>query len=306
MSEAFGDRLIGRVRALGHPLCVGLDPHLAKFPPLFRQGAMAPGAPETAEAVVSFCLAVLDRVAGRVAAVKPQSAFFEQLGPAGVAALGRVIAEARRRDLLVILDAKRGDIASTAEGYAAAYLAKDAPLRADALTVNPYLGLDTLEPFAAAAQESGAGLFVLVKTSNPGSADLQDLPAPDRPLYEHLAESLAPLSDRLTGGDTGWSSLGVVVGAPWPEPSQRIRQLLPRTPFLVPGYGAQGGGLTEAFAGFVPGPNNTREGGLINSSRAILFPAAANVSDTTTWERAIDTALTTTISKFKRAASEST
>jgi orotidine-5'-phosphate decarboxylase len=298
VSEAFGDRLIHRVRELGHPLCVGLDPHLAKLPPLFRQGAMAPGDPETAEAVLSFCLAMLDRVEGRVAAVKPQSAFFEQLGPVGVAVLGSVMSEARRRGLLVILDAKRGDIGSTAEGYAAAYLAKDAPLRADALTVNPYLGMDTLEPFAAAAQEAGAGLFVLVKTSNPGSADLQDLPAPARPLYEHVAESLSPLAERLTGPETGWSSLGVVVGAPWPEPSQRIRQLLPRSPFLVPGYGAQGGGVHEAFAGFVEGPDASSEGGLINSSRAILFPPTANVSDAPTWERAIDTALTSTIEEL--------
>ena len=122
MAAAFADRFVQSARRLGHPLCVGIDPHLGLIPPAFRAGAMAPGAPDTAAAVERWCLALLDRVAGRVAVVKPQSAFFEALGPAGAAVLARVIAEARARGLLVLLDAKRGDVGSTAEAYAAAYL----------------------------------------------------------------------------------------------------------------------------------------------------------------------------------------
>ncbi|MCA9510785.1 MAG: orotidine-5'-phosphate decarboxylase, partial [Myxococcales bacterium] len=171
----FGDALVERVRALGHPLCVGIDPHLALVPEPFRRGAMSPDDPATADAVEVLCNALVDRVAGRVAVVKPQVAFFEQLGWRGVRALERVVARARAAGLLVLVDAKRGDIGSTAEGYAAAYFGARAPVRADALTVSPYLGLDTLAPFLDAARASGAGVFVLVKTSNPGSGDVQDL-----------------------------------------------------------------------------------------------------------------------------------
>jgi orotidine-5'-phosphate decarboxylase len=301
VSDAFADRLIRRVREIGHPLCVGLDPHLPQLPASFRRGSMAPGAPETAEAVEAFCLAALDRVVGRVAAVKPQAAFFEQLGPPGAAVLGRVVAEARARDLLVILDAKRGDIGSTAEGYARAYLAKDAPLRADALTVNPWLGLDTLEPFIQAAEASGAGLFVLVKTSNPGSGDLQDRLVGERRVWEVLADELAPLAARLRGPATEWSSLGVVVGATYPEESERVRELLPSSPFLVPGYGAQGGGATAALAGFVPGPGGRLEGGLVNSARAILFPDGGEAGGHA-WEEAFDAALARAADELGRAA----
>jgi len=301
VSDAFADRLIRRVREVGHPLCVGIDPHLPRIPESFRRGTMAPGASETAAAVEAFCLAVLDRVAGRVAAVKPQSAFFEQLGPHGAAVLGRVLSEARARQLLVILDAKRGDIGSTAEGYARAYLAKDAPMRADALTVNPYLGLDTLEPFVQTAQASGAGLFVLVKTSNPGSGDLQDRAIGERRVWEQLADDLAPLAARLRGPATEWSSLGVVVGATYPAESQRVRELLPSAPFLVPGYGAQGGDAREALAGFVPGPGGQLEGGLVSSSRAILFPDGGEAGGPA-WEQALDAALARAIDELDLAA----
>jgi orotidine-5'-phosphate decarboxylase len=147
----FADALVTRVRALGHPLCVGLDPHLPLLPALFRRGSMAPARPETAAAVESILGAVLDRVAGRVAAVKPQSAFFEQLGARGAELLARLVARARERELFVILDAKRGDVGSTNEGYATAYLDPAGGLPVDAITVSPWLGLDTLEPYVAAA-----------------------------------------------------------------------------------------------------------------------------------------------------------
>jgi len=264
---------------------------------------MTPEAPETAAAVRAFCLAMLDRLAGRVAIVKPQIAFFERLGWRGMQALDEVVAGARERDLLVLLDAKRGDIGSTARGYAEAYLGSEAALPVDALTVNPYLGLDTLEPFMKAAGETGGGVFVLVKTSNPGSGDLQDLRLGDQLLYERVAGALAGIAERMTGPETGWSSLGAVVGATYPEVHRRIRELLPRALFLVPGYGAQGGGARDAVAGFAPGPAGRLEGGLVNSSRGILFPPGSDTDAAASWERAVDEALDRAIGELGEAVS---
>ncbi|MBK7949917.1 MAG: orotidine-5'-phosphate decarboxylase [Deltaproteobacteria bacterium] len=298
---SFADRLIPRLRALGHPLCVGLDPHLASIPALFARGTMAPGDERTAEAVEALLGAVVDRVAGRVAVVKPQIAFFEQLGWRGMRALERLCERARRAGLLVLLDAKRGDIGSTAEGYAAAYLGAEAAIAADALTVNPYLGFDTLAPFVAAAKANGRGLFVLVKTSNPGSGDLQDREIEGEPLFGLVARGLAASAETLRGPETGWSSLGVVCGATWPEQGQRVREALPRALFLVPGYGAQGGSASAAVATFVPGPQGL-EGGIVNSSRAIVFPEAAReIADARRWEQAIDAALDQAIDELGNA-----
>lgn len=302
VSGAFADRLIRRLRKLGTPLCVGLDPHLERIPPLFRRGDMAPGAAETADAVAEFCLAVLDRAAGRVAAVKPQSAFFEQLGAPGIEALARVLAGARERELLVVLDVKRGDVGSTAVAYARAYLSPTAPLRADAVTVSPWLGLDTLEPFFDAAREGDAGVFVLLKTSNPGSGDLQDRLVAERRLWERLAEALVPHAERLRAPETEWSSLGVVVGATYPAEAKRARELLPRCPFLLPGYGHQGAGPAEAVAGFVPGPDGRLEGGLVSSSRSLLFPPTGDTGDAAAWERALDASIANTALELRAAA----
>lgn len=285
----YADRLIARVRALGHPLCAGLDPHLPLIPPLFRRGSMHPADPETAAAVEAFMLAFVERVAGRVAVVKPQSAFFEQLGWRGIQVLDRVIRAAREAKLLVLLDAKRGDIGSTATAYAA-YLDLEAAMRADALTVNPYLGRDTLEPFVDVAVRAGSGLHVLVKTSNPGAADYQDRSIDGRPLFEHVAASLGEMSERLRGAETGWSSLGIVVGATYPAESERLRAILPHSLFLVPGYGAQGGSARDAVRGFVRGVGGQREGGIVSSSRGLLFPDDGATDDRRIWERAVDTA----------------
>jgi len=305
IQKAFADRVTVAMRRLGHPLCAGLDPHLDRFPPLFRRGGMAPRAPETAAAVEAFCLAMLDRLAGRVAVVKPQIAFFERLGWRGMQVLEGVVAAAGERNLLVLLDAKRGDIGSTARGYADAYLGSEAVLPVDAITANPYLGLDALEPFVDAAGETGAGLFVLVKTSNPGSRDFQDRSLAGNPLYERVAESLTEFAERIKGPETGWSSLGVVVGATYPEVHRRIRELLPRALFLVPGYGAQGGGARDAVAGFVAGPGGRLEGGLVNSSRGILFPPGSDTDDVSGWERAVDEALDRAIDELREAVSAS-
>ncbi|MFI5321641.1 MAG: orotidine-5'-phosphate decarboxylase [Myxococcota bacterium] len=301
MTDAFADRLIRRVRALGHPLCVGIDPHLELLPRTFRHGGMAAGDLATARAVESFCLALLARGAGRVAAVKPQSACFERLGPAGIAVLARVMDEARRAGLLVILDAKRSDIGSTAASYASAYLAADAPMRADALTVSPYLGLDSLEPFFAAAHAGAAGVFVLLRTSNPGAVDLQDLVVRERPVYRRLADLLQPLALKLRGPSSEWSGLGVVVGATWPEESRRVREWLPGSLFLVPGFGAQGASASDAVAGFVRGPTGQLEGGVVNASRAIGFPEGCDDGSAQAWERAVDEALRSAIEQLGEA-----
>ena len=288
----FADDLMVRTREIGHPLCAGIDPHLARIPPLFQQGSMAPNDPATPAAVEALALAFLDRLAGRVAVIKPQIAFFEQMGSAGLAALERVMAAARERELLVLLDAKRGDIGSTAEGYARAYLEPGAAGEADAITLNPYMGLDTLAPFAERAAAYGRGLFVLAKTSNPGSGDLQDrLLEKEGPVYEAVAASLAELADVLKGPATGWSSLGIVAGATYPEQAERLRALLPSALFLIPGYGAQGASAAEAVRSFVAGPRGL-EGGLVNSSRGLLFPeAAAGAERAEAWERAVDEAI---------------
>ena len=299
--DHFADRLIQRTRALGHPLCVGLDPHLGRIPELFRRGSMAPGDPETAAAVGDFLAAVLDRIGDRVAVVKPQIAFFEQLGWRGIQVLESLCAKARSQGLQVILDAKRGDIGSTAEGYAGAYLARDAVLPADALTVNPYLGFDTIEPFARTAGDAGRGLFVLVKTSNPGSGDLQDRDVEGEPLFGRVADGLEKTADAMAGPATGWSSLGVVCGATWPDQARRVREALPHSLFLVPGYGAQGGSAREAVRAFVPGPAGL-EGGIVNSSRAILFPKSAAAATTAAaWEAAQEEPLLTAIEDLAAA-----
>jgi orotidine-5'-phosphate decarboxylase len=171
----------------------------------------------------------------------------------------------------------------------------------DALTINPYLGFDTLEPFARAASEAGRGLFVLVRTSNPGSADLQDRDVEGQPLFGRVADGLAKTEKALLGSKTGWSSLGVVCGATWPDQARRVREALPNALFLVPGYGAQGASAGDALRGFRPGPDGL-EGGIVNSSRAILFPAAgASTHDAQLWESALDEALTRAIDDLANA-----
>ena len=304
-SGNFADTLIARVRELGHPLCVGLDPHLDLVPPVFRRGTMKPRDPDTVASVKDFLVAVMDRVAGRVAIVKPQIAFFEQLGWRGMRLLAELVEGGRRRDLLVLLDAKRGDIGSTADGYVRAYLSADAAMPVDAITLNPYLGLDTLEPFAAAAEKNARGLFVIAKTSNPGSGDFQDhIVEGDRvqgaPLYEDVAALLAPMALRLVGPKTGWSSLGLVVGATYPDQADKVRDRVPKALFLVPGYGSQGGAARDSIRGFAPGPNGL-EGGIVNSSRAILFPSDGNTDDAAAWEKAVDAAIGAAVDELGEA-----
>ncbi len=281
----FGDMAIDRARRLGHCLCLGLDPHLSMVPAVFRHGDMSPNAPSSIGAVEDFLTAVIDQTADRVVAYKPQSALYERLGSAGIALLERLVGYAHARGSLVLLDAKRSDIESTAEAYAEAYLAPDSPNPVDALTVNPYMGLDTIEPYLRLSRRFGKGVFIVLRTSNPGAAAFQDLQVGDGTVYETVATSLQSLTGALAGA-TGWSSLGVVVGATVPGEATRIRALLPKAIFLLPGYGHQGGDVAQITAALVPGPAGIREGGLISSSRATLFPAAASTGSISTWRAA--------------------
>ena len=270
----FGRAVIERARSLGHCFCLGLDPHLSMIPSAFHHGDMKPNDPATIRAIENFLESVVDQTSDRVVAFKPQSAMYERLGSAGIALLERTVAYAHSRGGLVLLDAKRGDIASTAEAYAQAYLDRDSPIPVDALTVNPYMGIDTLEPYLKLSKQGGKGVFVVLKTSNPGSSAFQDLDVSGTPVYGAIAGALRPLEEHLSDDRTGWSSLGVVVGCTFPEEAMRIRAMLPKTLFLLPGYGHQKGDISRITAALVPGPRKL-EGGLISSSRATLFPAAA-------------------------------
>jgi len=264
---AFPDRLEAAVRRRGTPVLVGLDPRWDMLPDGLRGGD--PGdLGARAGAVETFCCGVIDVVAPMVAAVKPQVAFFEQLGPAGMAVLARVIAHAQRAGLLVILDGKRNDIGSTAVAYAKAFLGSSgqSPWGADALTVSPYLGADSLEPFVDLACQRGAGVFVLVKTSNPGGRMLQDLVAEGRPVYRHVADHVEALA-AATAGRCGYGVVGAVVGATYPEQLAELRSAMPHAWFLVPGFGAQGATARDVAAAMDP----RGTGAVINSSRALIF-----------------------------------
>jgi orotidine-5'-phosphate decarboxylase len=232
---------------------------------------------------------VLELVAGRVGVVKPQSAFFEACGPAGLSALQAVIRRGKELGLLVILDSKRGDIASTAAAYADAAFAgtgvggRRLPVwAADALTVNPYLGRDAVEPFIASARQVGGGLFVLVRTSNAGAGLFQDLDVGGKKLYRNVAAAVAGWNAGGLGA-CGLGDVGAVIGATHPQELAELRAELPHVWFLVPGYGAQGGSARDVAAGF----RADGLGAVVNSSRGITFPFHPDDPD---WESAISRA----------------
>lgn len=267
------ERLHERIRTTRTTALVGLDPRWNQLPTPIKEKALGLGGntwTQRAAAYEEFCYRVIDVVAPLVPAVKPQSAFFEDCGPAGVQALANVIAYARKAGLIVICDAKRGDIGSTAEAYAAAYLAgaspESAPFAADALTVNPYMGLDTLESFVNRCLQVGGGLYVLVRTSNPGARDFQDRMTDEEFLYTAVAKQVEAISARHAGSSS-YGPIGAVVGATYPEELNTLRQVMPHVPLLVPGYGSQGGTSQDVAGAFDP----QGFGALVNSSRGILF-----------------------------------
>jgi orotidine-5'-phosphate decarboxylase len=295
----FADRLSAAVRRRGTPVLVGLDPRWESLPAGLRPPAGSSWE-SVAGAYVEFCRGVIDVVAPLVGVVKPQAAFFEELGPAGMLALAEVIRYARERDLLVVLDGKRNDIGTTAAAYAAAYLGAgaDSPWGADALTVSPYLGDDSLTPFVDVAQQRQAGIFVLVKTSNPGGKTFQDLEAGGRKIYEHVAAHVENLA-AATVGQCGYGAVGAVVGATYPQQLAELRAVMPHVWFLVPGFGAQGGAARDTVAAF--GTHGL--GAIINNSRGIIFAHAAAAYrerfGDARWQDAVDAATRAMIDQLR-------
>ena len=300
----FADRLAAAVRAKGNAVCVGLDPRWESLPQDVRARHGNAGLGAVAAAFEEFCGRVLDVVAPLVPVVKPQAAFFEACGPDGMAAMQRLLRKARGLGLLTILDGKRNDIASTASAYADAAFGgtrigekRHAVWEADALTVNPYLGRDAVEPFLYSAREAQAGVFVLVRTSNPGAGQFQDLVCDGRPLYRHVATAVADWA-RANVGRCGLADVGAVVGATYPAELAELRRVLPEVIFLVPGFGAQGGSAADVAPAFRP----DGLGAIINSSRGVLFPFEP---DDAAWEQRIEQATRATIAAVCRAARQS-
>ena len=264
----FGDRVAEAVERKRSQLVVGLDP-VPDLLPVELRGDSHLGRAHAADACARFCRGLVDAVAPYAVGVKPQVAFFEALGADGFHALEEVCAYARDAGLLVIADAKRGDIGSTSRAYAAAFLEPrddDAPL-ADALTVNPYLGRDAVEPLLAACRRDGAGIFCLVKTSNPAGAEVQDLVLSDgRKLWQQVAELVREWGDDHVG-DRGLSAVGAVVGATYPREVAEARRLLPRAVLLLPGIGAQGATPADVARAFTSGPASA----LVAVSRGIIY-----------------------------------
>jgi orotidine-5'-phosphate decarboxylase len=279
-SSTFADRVAEAVDRKGSQLLVGLDPRPELLPVELR-GDVHLGRAAAAAAVARFCRGLVDAVAPYVVGVKPQLAFFETLGADGIHAFEEVCEYARAVGLLVVADGKRGDIGSTARAYADAYLESrenGAPL-VDALTVNPYLGSDSIEPFVAACRRSGAGLFCLVKTSNAGSADIQDVALSDgRPLWQHVAGLVAEWGEELVG-ERGLSNVGAVVGATYPRAVAEARRLMPQAIMLLPGVGAQGATPADVARAFTSGPASA----LVAVSRSVIYAFRVDGAD---WRKA--------------------
>jgi orotidine-5'-phosphate decarboxylase len=288
MPQHFADRLMAAIKEKNSRVCVGIDPVPERLPDVLLPPDGKWTERAISEAFGEFCSRIIRAVAEYAAVVKFNSAFFEALSPLGVGLLDSLIATAADLGLVTILDAKRSDIGSTAAAYARAVFGRypaDQGAIPDAVTVNPYLGSDGIMPFLAEADELGGGIFVLVKTSNPSSAELQDLDAGGWPVYRHIAELVEQWGeDRI--GDSGWSSVGAVAGATWPAQLIGLREAMPHTPFLVPGYGAQGGGAEDVLAAF----DEEGLGAIVNSSRGIIYAADrdpyANRFGPDEWDRA--------------------
>jgi orotidine-5'-phosphate decarboxylase len=279
-ASTFADRLADAVDAKRSQLLVGLDPRPDLLPVELRgETYLSRGA--AADACARFCRGLIDAVAPYVVGVKLQLAFFEALGSDGLRAFEDVREYARAASLLIVADGKRGDIGSTARAYADAYLERgqDGQLPVDALTVNPYLGSDSIEPFLAACRRSGAGLFCLVKTSNAGSADIQDLALSDgQRVWQQVAELVNDWGAGLVG-ERGLSSVGAVVGATYPRAVAEARRLMPQAVLLLPGIGAQGATPADVARAFTSGPASA----LVPVSRAVIYAFRVDGAD---WRKA--------------------
>jgi orotidine-5'-phosphate decarboxylase len=291
----FSDRLAEGITTKGNPVLVGLDPRFDSLPSAFQSHINPSDWEGVAKAYSLFCQQVIDVVAPLVPAVKPQAAFFEQIGPPGMEALAEVISYAHQKGLLIIFDGKRNDIGSTATAYAQGILGSDAspsaksPWGADAVTVSPYLGDDSLQPFIETAVERTAGVFVLVKTSNPGGGMFQDLIAEGRPLYRHVAEYVERKATE-TIGQCGYGIVGAVVGATFPQQLSELREVMPHAWFLVPGFGSQGGTAADVAGAF----DANGLGAIVNNSRGIIFAHSSKTYrerfGEARWQDAVDAA----------------
>ena len=267
-------QLIQKIQKTKAPICVGLDPMLGYIPNHIVQrafkdfGETMEGA---AEAVWQFNKEIIDNTYDLIPSVKPQIAMYEQLGIEGLKIYARTIEYCQNKGLLVIGDVKRGDIGSTSSAYAVGHIGSVKVgsnvcrgFNTDFITVNPYLGTDGIKPFVNVCNDEDRGLFVLVKTSNPSSGEFQDRLVDGRPLYELVAEKVVEWGEASMDGD--YSNVGAVVGATYPEMSKILRKLMPKTYFLVPGYGAQGGKGADLVHFF----NEDGLGAIVNSSRGII------------------------------------
>ena len=300
--QSFGDRLTQAVLSKENAVCVGLDPRWEPLPPALRP-AEGSSLETVAKAFEQFCIEIIDVVHSLVPVVKPQSAFFEELGPAGVVALARVCHYASSKGLLVIMDAKRNDIGSTATAYAKAYLGNQgqSPFGADSLTVSPYLGSDSLEPFIDRCRQAQAGIFVLVKTSNPGSGFMQDLRCDEQTIAERVADYVQDQSRRFASSNTAYGSVGAVVGATYPEQLKEMRLRMPNSWILIPGYGAQGG----AAADVVPGMDRQGLGAIVNSSRGIIFAHEnPKYKQASSWQAAVEMSTREMIASLRNALAQ--
>jgi orotidine-5'-phosphate decarboxylase len=269
------DRLQEKIFAMGNPSVFGLDPLPEYIPPHIMARHMAEKGETLAAAAAAyeeFGRGLIDALCDIVPAVKPQSAFFEMLGPEGVFSMQRTMAYAKEKGLYIIGDVKRGDIGSTAAAYSAAYLGRvqigSALLTGfdfDSVTINAYLGSDGVRPFIETCKKYDKAIFALVKTSNPSSKELQDLSVGSEKLYDIVGRLLMALGEEAIG-PSGYSCVGAVVGATYPEELRLLREKLPRTFFLVPGYGAQGGAAGDVAAAF----DDRGGGAIVNSSRGII------------------------------------
>ena len=276
----YADQLHERISRTS-PVCVGLDPVIPKLPE---------GIAKNPQGVKEFCIGIIDAVSGVASAVKPQLAYFELLGWEGMKIFFEICEYAKKKGMIVIADGKRNDIGATCDAYADAYLGADAPI--DALTVTPYLGSDGVKPFMDRAHKNDKGIYVLVKTSNESSGEIQDLPTGDEAVHEHVAQLVESWATQVLGEKGNLSAVGAVVGATYPEEMKYLRTIMPHVPFLIPGYGAQGGTATDAARGFLPDGT----GAIVNASRSILYASAAK-----DWREAASNATTVMADELKKA-----
>jgi len=296
----FADRLLKAIEAKGAPICVGIDPLYSRLPKAITEHKRLNDEQDieaAVDAIFEFCTKLIKVIAPYVPAVKFQSAYFERYYWDGVESYYSLIQEANEYDLEIIADVKRGDIGSTSQAYAQAHLADpqlmdmEDYVGPDAVTVNAYMGTEAVEPFLEIAAEQGKGVFVVVRSSNPSAAAIQDAVTTDgKPVYQLLAEQIRPLAERYIG-QRGYSLLGAVAGGTAPEQLRRLRELLPQCILLVPGYGTQGADAASCAAAFKP----DRTGALVTASRSIIYayeqPRYAERFGAENWQACIEQAV---------------